>query len=134
MSKQIIRVADVINESFDSWSKEDQELANAFILQILPASLVNKVGPDLLEKVPHVYRRQLTAAHLSSRIAYREGCQNIQSMRPNDIETMVRQQLEHEQDCRNMIQRLKNSNLPDRDKIIAILEHAGARSQRELKL
>jgi glutamate dehydrogenase len=134
MSKEIIRVADVINESFDSWSKEDQELANTLIMQILPQTLVRTAGPQLLEKVPHVYRRQLVAAHLSSRIAYREGCQNIRSMRAGDIETMVRQHLQHEHDCLVMIERLKKSDLPDRDKIIAILEHSGARSQRELKL
>ena len=32
------------------------------------------------------------------------------------------------------VERIRNSDLPDRDMIITILDHAGARVQRELKL
>ena len=134
ISKQIIRVADVINQTYDNWSETDQQLANEFITRFLPKSLVERVGPTLVEKVPHVYRRQLIAAVLSSRVVYREGCQNTREMTDEGLEELVRSQLGYETDVRTMIEQLRASELPDREKMILILEHSGSRTQRELKL
>jgi glutamate dehydrogenase len=134
MSKQIIRVADVINNSFDRWEPKDQQLASDFILYFLPKSLVDRVGEGLIDKIPHVYRRQLVAAILSSRIAYREGCQNIRSMTDAGLENLVISQLGYEAKVRGMIEQLQQSDLPDRERMISILEHSAARTQRELKL
>ena len=134
MSKEIIRVADVINDAFDRWSPEEQQLANDFILHFLPKSLVERVGDRLIENIPHVYRRQLVAAILSSRVAYREGCQNIREMSEGGLESLVRNQLHYEAQVRTMIGQVEEAGLEDCETIIAILEHSGARTQRELKL
>ena len=92
------------------------------------------MGDRLIENIPHVYRRQLVAAILSSRVAYREGCQNIREMSEGGLESLVRNQLHYEAQVRTMIGQVEEAGLEDCETIIAILEHSGARTQRELKL
>jgi glutamate dehydrogenase len=90
ISKQIIRVADVIDGSIETWEPKEQHLANQFIRHYLPPALVDTVGENLFEKFPETYRRQLIASILSSRIVYRDGCQNLESMRDDTLAEFVR--------------------------------------------
>ena len=134
ISRQIIRVADVINNSVSEWSDVEHECANQFISDFCPDSLIEKAGPEFLTKIPEVYRCQLIAAILSSRIVYREGCRNVCDMTDGALAKLVREQLIHEQQIRELVESVKNSDLPDRSSIISILDHAGAKAKRELKL
>jgi hypothetical protein len=134
LSQQIIRVADVISLSCQSWNETEAELADQFILEFLPASLVAQTSEELISRIPSVYRRQLIAAILSSRIVYREGYRNVSELSVAQLEDLVRHQLVYESEVRELVERIRESDLPDREKIITILDHAGARVQRELKL
>ena len=134
ISQQIIRVADVIDQSVPAWDVNEQELANEFIRRYLPASLVEAMGEDLFGKFPKTYRRQLIASILSSRIVYREGCQQLESMRDNPLAALVRKHLVYESKVHSLLETIGNSDLEDKETIAAIIEHSGARSQRDLRL
>ena len=134
ISKQIIRVADVIDGSIETWEPKEQHLANQFIRHYLPPALVDTVGENLFEKFPETYRRQLIASILSSRIVYRDGCQNLESMRDDTLAELVREHLVYESKVRSMLESIRESNLTDKETIAAIVEHSGARSQRDLRL
>ena len=134
ISEQIIRVGDIIDASMDNWNKEEQSLANEFIRSYLPNSLVETVGEDLFERIPINYRKQLIASILSSRIVYRDGCQNLESMRDDSLAQLVRDHLVYESKIRKILSEVRESDLADKETIAAILEHSGARSQRDLRL
>ena len=134
ISEQIIRVGDIIDTSIDNWSEEEQSLANEFIRSYLPKSLIETVGDELFERIPANYRKQLIASILSSRIVYRDGCQNLESMRDDSLAELVRDHLVYESKVRKILSDVRNSDLADKETIAAILEHSGARSQRDLRL
>ncbi len=134
ISEQIIRVADVIDSSIPNWTDEEQELGNDFIRCYLPRSLIETVGDKLFERFPKTYRRQLIASILSSRIVYREGCQNLESMRDETLVRLVRDHLVYESKVRTLLTSIKGSDLAEKETIAAIVEHSGARSQRDLRL
>ena len=134
ISEQIIRVADVIDASIDSWSEQENSLANEFIRNYLPASLIETAGEKIHERIPMTYRKQLIASILSSRIVYRDGCQNLELMRDESLAQLVRDHLVYESKIRNMLVTIRESDLADKETIAAILEHSGARSQRDLRL
>ena len=134
ISEQIIRVADVIDASIDSWSEQENSLANEFIRNYLPASLIETAGEKIHERIPMTYRKQLIASILSSRIVYRDGCQNLELMRDESLAQLVRHHLVYESKIRNMLVTIRESDLADKETIAAILEHSGARSQRDLRL
>lgn len=134
ISEQIIRVGDIIDASIDQWSDREQALADEFIRCYLPKSLVAASGESLFERIPKTYRKQLIASILSSRIVYREGCQNLESMREESLARLVRDHLVYESKIRTILSNVRNSDLEDKETIAAILEHSGARSQRDLRL
>ena len=134
ISEQIIRVADIIDASIPSWNPDEQELANDFIRRYLPESLIKTVGEKLFSKFPKTYRRQLIASILSSKIVYREGCQQLDSMRDDTLAQLVRRHLVLESRVQELLGAITKSDLADKDTIAAIVEHSGARSQRDLRL
>lgn len=134
ISRQMIRMADLINDDFDQWSDQERQHADQFINAYLPRSLTTCVGPDICEKIPVTYRRYLIAAILSSRIVYREGCQGLASMLKSDLENLIRSQIAYEQQVRKMVAQLAGTDLPDRDAMIRILDFTGARGQRDLRM
>ena len=134
ISKQIIRVGDIIDASISDWNDEEQSLANEFIRCYLPKSLIETVGENLFERFPENYRKQLIASILSSRIVYRDGCQSLESMRDESLAELVRDHLVYESKIRRIVSDVHASDLADKETIAAILEHSGARSQRDLRL
>jgi glutamate dehydrogenase len=134
ISEQIIRVADIIDECIGNWSEDEQGLANGFVRSHLPASLVEKVGDNLFDRIPTTYRNQLVASLLSSRIVYRDGCKNLESMQNEDLAQLVRSHLVYETRVKDMLASIRDSELKDKETIAAIVEHSGARSQRDLRL
>ncbi len=133
ISKQIIRVGDVVEKTCDDWSAEDQELANEYVGTFLPATLEKVLGGGVVEKIPESYRRQLLSALLASRIVYREGCFSIQTMRDDSIAALARKTLAYEANVREMVSQVEGSDLAGKSGIADILRHAGTRAQRDLK-
>lgn len=134
ISRQMIRLADIINDGFEGWLPEEHAISNEFVLAYLPHSLVSFLGDSMIERIPPNYRRHLVAAILSSRIVYREGCQGLASMHDSDLEQLIRSQLYYEEQVRKMINQLEQSELPNKEEMMRILDFAGARGQRDLRM
>ena len=134
ISEQIIRVADVVTESFDRWSDADHSLAAELVEAFMPQSLVGAVGGNLFDSIPLAYRKQFVAAILSSRLVYREGIANLSQVTVETLEQIVRHQLGYEAKTRELLSQLGSSSLPDRDLLMAIIDQSGTRSQQELRL
>lgn len=134
ISRQIIRLADTINSSIEDWSEQEHDLANEIIVAFLPNTLVQKLGNEMVNSIPANYRQQLIAAVLSSRIVYREGCQGLSSMLEADLERLVRSHLVYENQTRRMVNQISEANLINKDAIIQMLDYAGARAQRDLRM
>jgi len=133
ISQQINRVADVISRSFVDWSEQERHLADELMLAFLPASLAEAID-FVSTPIPASYLRQLVSAILASRVVYREGRQNVCNMTEVGYRELVRDHLTYESQTRDLVEQLRSSNLAGRDKLIAIIDHAGSRSQRELRL
>lgn len=134
ISREIIRVADIIHQSLDTWSQVEQEYADRCIEYFLPKILVDRFDEPISSLIPPNYRRHLIGAILSSRIVYREGVQNLSTMSSGGVEDLARSQVLYETRVRAMVAQLESSDLPDRALMMQLLEHSGARVQRELKL
>ncbi|MEL7499380.1 MAG: NAD-glutamate dehydrogenase domain-containing protein [Planctomycetota bacterium] len=134
LSQQIIRIADITIDSMPLWSNADQEKANQIILGFLPKSLVQLLDSASLNEIPGVYRNQLFAAIISSRIVYREGVRNLNEMKQAALSKLVQEQMTSELEVQKIIRDLELSSVEDRQRIISILDHAGARAQRELRI
>ena len=56
------------------------------------------------------------------------------SMHDSDLEQLIRSQLYYEKQVRVMIAQLEQSELPNKGEMIRILDFAGARGQRDLRM
>ena len=134
ISRQIIRMGDIVQDTIGGWNADEQRLADGFINAYLPKSLTGEAGSDYLERIPADYRNQLIASILSSQIVYREGCQNLDRQSDQAISTLVRKHLVSETKNRDLLTQIRGSDLANKDMIAAIVEYSGARSQRDLNL
>ncbi len=134
ISRQIIRVGDIIQNTIEAWQDDERSLADGFIHAYLPKSLTDAAGQQYIDRIPSDYRIQLVASILSSQIVYREGCRNLDHQSDDAIATLVRKHLISETKTRKMLSQIRESNLPNKETIAAIVEYAGARSQRDLNL
>ena len=134
ISRQIIRIGDIVQETIGGWNVDEQTLADGFIDAYLPKSLTDAAGSDYLQQIPADYRNQLIASIVSSQIVYREGCQNLDRQSDQAISMLVRKHLKSETKTRELLTQIRSSELQNRDMIAAIIEYSGARSQRDLNL
>ena len=134
LSRQIIRIGDIVQETIGGWNADEQTLADGFIDAYIPKSLTDAAGADYLQRIPSDYRNQLIASILSSQIVYREGCQNLDRQSDQAISTLVRKQLVSETKNRDLLTQIRDSDLQNKEMIAAIVEYSGARSQRDLNL
>lgn len=132
ISKKILHLGDLIFDEMKSWSVDDDALARQLVIRYLPDSLIETLGTELVDDIPPVYRNQLVAAILSSRVVYREGFQNLENMKDSDLAALALDHLRFECDTIRFIDALSNSNLVEAEQIAEILRHAGTRTQREL--
>ena len=133
-SQQMIRLADVIEESFARWSEEEQQQADQYIEGFMPRSLVEHFSEPVSSLIPSNYRRHLIAAILSSRIVYREGIQNLATMNQGALEDLARSHVLYESKVREMLGQIATAELPEKELIMKLIKHSGARGQRELRL
>lgn len=133
-SQQMIRLADVVEESFSRWSDEEQHQADQYIEGFMPRSLVEHFSEPVSSLIPSNYRRHLVAAILSSRIVYREGIQNLDTMNRDALEDLARSHVLYESNVREMLGQIATADLPEKELIMKLIKHSGARGQRELRL
>lgn len=134
ISQEIIRVADTIIADFENWPAEKLSLANDYILSFLPQSLVGKFGEEVATRIPPIYRRQLVAAIVSSRLVYREGWRNLSEVEDSSLVRLVHREMTYEREVQAMVADVQASSLAKKNSIVSVLQHAGTRSHRELNL
>jgi glutamate dehydrogenase len=128
LSKVINGTAPIIAESIPSWNDTDLALARQLVVDHLPPVLLEVVGDKVYETLPERYIHWLMANRLASGIAYREGIDFLSDMEPEAIVELVLNYLRKDMDLRQLIARVSSSNLPDRDRVIALLERGGVRA------
>ena len=90
LSQQIIRVADVISRSCHFGTNERPDLPISSFSSFCLLRWWRKTAGDLISRIPPVYRRQLIAAILSSRVVYREGYRNVSELSADQLAVLVR--------------------------------------------
>ena len=133
ISQLILRLGDLINDDIEQWQPEDRSLANELVQHYLPDSLVAKLGSNAVKQIPPVYRNQLIAAILASRVVYREGLQNLQNMRQDDLKILVLDHLRLENETRRLINEVSQASVASAQQIGQILLYSGTKAQRELR-
>ena len=133
VSKQILLIGDLIFDQIGSWSPADERLARDLILRYLPDCLHDKVGPELVEKIPPVYRNQLVAAILGSRVVYREGFQNLRNMRAEDLANVAIEHLRFESKTQRLMEQVAATGIKEAGQVNEILRYAVHKAQRELR-
>lgn len=134
MSRQILRVADILTKSIADWPAEDMALARDLVWSHMPPSLVQAAGERRFSSLPSAYFVQMAAAVLASRLVYREGVGNLESALDVSIDKLVRRQLRYEAKTQKLADSIRESSIEDKQLLLSILEHSGTRSQSELLL
>ena len=128
LSKIINGAAPIIAAAIPSWNKDDMALARHLVLDHFPEVLLDVVGKAIFTSLPERYIHWLMANRLASGIAYREGINFLADMEPEAIVTLALNYLRKDIDLRHLLQRVAGSDLPDRDRVIALLERGGVRA------
>jgi len=140
LSKVINRAAEAINTAINAafeaqsagkdpwWTEADVVLARELVVDHLPEILIETVGDRLWIDLPEAYRRWMIAHCLAGRIVYREGVEYLETMPTSAIPRITLDYLRQEVETHALVEAVANSNLPDRERIAALLARAGTRA------
>ncbi|MCA9284690.1 MAG: NAD-glutamate dehydrogenase [Phycisphaerales bacterium] len=128
LSKVINRAAEAIAKALPTWSADDRLLARTLVLDHLPKILVDTVGDRLWESLPEAYRFWTKAQCLAARIVYREGVEYLEPLPVEAISPLGAEYLRRDIQLRQLLEEIRTSDLPHRDRIAALLARSGARA------
>ena len=128
LSRIINGTAPLIADAIGDWSEEDKALARRLVLDHLPPILVDKAEDRLWDRLPERYLKWIMANRLASGMAYREGIDYLADMRPEAVVELAQKYLRKDMDVRELVKRVSESNLPDRDLVIRLLNRGGVRA------
>lgn len=128
LSKIINRTAPIIAESIPNWEESDLELARQLVIDHLPPVLVEVAGDRIFSVLPERYVHWLMANRLASGVAYREGIEFLADLEPDALVDLALKYLRKDMDLRKLISRVSASDLPDRERVIALLLRGGIRA------
>lgn len=125
LSRVMIRTSDAIEAAIDSFQQHDAELMKCLVFDYLPPVLVETGGARLWEKTPRSYLKWIMAKSLSARIVYREGFEHLDSMPTEGIAQLALKYLKLELERKMLIEEVDQSTLPNRVRLIELLNDAG---------
>jgi len=128
LSKVINQTAPIIAESIPSWNDQDMELARQLVKDHMPPILMDVAAERIFDALPERYVHWLMANRLASGVAYREGIEFMADMEPEAVNELTLRYLRKDMDMRKLISRVSNSDLPDREQVIALLLRGGVRA------
>jgi glutamate dehydrogenase len=128
MSKVMNSAAGAIADALPKWPAPSRELAKSLVLEHLPATLTAYAGNRIWTSIPEAYLVWLMAKRLTANIVYREGVDFFASMDAAAIGETARRYLEKDLENRALVDLVKKSQLPDRDRVAALLERGGTRA------
>jgi glutamate dehydrogenase len=128
LSKVINTSASSIAAGVPSWPADDRELAKQMIRDHLPKVLFDFAGERVWKNLPASYQTWIIANRLASSIAYREGMDFFDGCSPAEIADLARRYMKSDLANREIVAKVRASNLADKEHIAALLERGGARA------
>ena len=128
LSNAINRMKDAIIERLGRLAPEDAARADTLVERHLPRSLREAAGPDAIAALPKAYFHRVVASVLASEIVYREGIDYLSDVSQERLGVLAVHYLRHVEETQHLIDVLKGIELPERERIITLLEHGGARA------
>ncbi len=125
LSRAINHATDAINAAVAPLYEAHPTLVKQLVIQHLPASLYEQCGEKVFEQIPIAYLNRVIASSLASRIVYREGLDWIESMPTDAVAGTAERYLVEEAKVRALAHEVRDSNLPNRDRIADLLESGG---------
>jgi len=135
ISKSITRVGDFFMKALDdNYEILNDENKYRLVAESLPRKLVDVAGERLVHDLPLAYVKAMIAASLASKMVYAEGVDFVDSLDERLLAEASCNYLQLTDKIRLMMSELENSDLENKDQILSILKHSGARSALELKM
>lgn len=95
------------------------------LYEYVPPILTERAGDTLLERLSPSYSQRIIATVLASRIVYREGMGYLAKMQPEAIAELSVRYLAAELQVGDLVAEVSNSEISERERIMAILREAG---------
>ncbi len=127
MSKVMNGAAAAIAAALPNWPAASKETAKSLVIEHLPPTLTSYAKDRIWKAIPESYLVWLMAKRLAANIVYREGIDFFASMDPTAIAETSRRYLEKEIENQKLISAVRASSLPERERLITLLERAGTR-------
>jgi hypothetical protein len=127
----MIRTSDAIEAELDRLESTEPDLMHQLVKDHLPAILIETAGERLWNRTPRPYLKWIMAKSLSGRIVYREGFEYLESMPMAAISELALRYLKLDIERRKLVDEVKSSQLPDRERLVEVLGEAGILSTLE---
>jgi glutamate dehydrogenase len=132
LSRTINRATDTIATAVDGWLARHADLVQQVLIDYLPASLYETVGSKIFTEIPEAYLHRIIASALASRIVYREGLDWIETMPEENIAQLAERYLVEEGNMHVLVQEIRASDCPNRERIALLLESGGTATALKL--
>jgi hypothetical protein len=131
LSRTMIRTSDAIESELDRLEAQEPDLMHQLVKDHLPAVLLETAGERLWNRTPRPYLKWIMAKSLAGRIVYREGFEYLESMPLAAIAQLAIRYLKLDIERRRLVDQVKTSQLPDRERLVEVLGEAGVLSTLE---
>lgn len=125
LSRAINSATDAIDETIHTLTAAHPDLVRKLVLDHLPASLSERCGAGVFDRIPAAYLNRIVASSLASRIVYREGLDWFESMPAAAIAELAERYLVAEAAIAALAREVRGSTLENRDRIAKLLESGG---------
>lgn len=127
LSRSIERVSDAAFAAYPDLVEAHPEVVERLVREHLPPVLVELAGARV-SQLPPAYQAGIVAASLASRIVYREGLSFLADLPDDSLAALALRYLESETESLNLAAQVRQSDLPERERIAVLLELGGPRA------
>lgn len=135
ISQSITRVGDFflkeLENNYDILSEDNKY---RLVAESLPKKLVDVAGERLVNDLPLAYVKAMIAASLASKMVYAEGVDFVDGLDERLLAEAACNYLQLTDKIQGMMEEIEGSTLENKETLLAILKHSGARSALELKI
>ena len=136
ISRQINDVTDIILENLTA--RQEEVLANPFYQEMIyrhtPKILVERYKERLLKRLPPAHQIAILSAYIASSIVYREGLGWLDGIPSEARFEAARTYMSQDNFTAQLLASVAESNLPDKEKIAAILKMSATRDLTILEM
>ena len=125
LSNVIDYANDAIMEGISHTTEQQRRNLELVLYEYVPQILTERAGDTLLERLSPQYTQRIISTALASRIVYREGMAYLAKMPPEAIAELAIRYLAAELQVGDLVAEVEVTDIPDRERIMAILREAG---------